>query len=248
MFGRLLVIAGDVGFGGAGIMAAESALIMGAGLVSLATRKEHVAPALARRPELMGCGAEAGDDLKGLLEPSDVLVVGPGIGQSEWSRAMVSLSLKTNTRMVIDADGLNLLATEFADSAPRDNWVLTPHPAEAARLLKITTVEVQADRFTAAAELQKKYGGVVVLKGAGSIVAHQQGLSLCSAGNPSMSTPGMGDVLSGIIGALLAANMNLLDAAHAAVWAHATAGDLAAQRLGKHILATEIYSDLRSLL
>jgi len=260
MFGRLLVVAGDEGFGGAGIMAAEAALITGAGLVSLATRQQHVSAALARRPELMVRGVESGSDLEALLASSDILIVGPGIGQSEWSTAMLSLCLEAKKPMLIDADGLNLLASTFAAHAPRENWVLTPHPAEAARLLNISTAQVQANRFGAATQLQAKYGGVIVLKGAGTIIAgkqaiagkqgiaDQQGLSLCSAGNPAMSTPGMGDVLSGIIGALLASDMSISDAARKGVWAHATAGDLSANKLGKHLLATEIYPELRALL
>ncbi|MGK0375317.1 MAG: NAD(P)H-hydrate epimerase [Arenicella sp.] len=253
LFGRVVVIGGDRNFGGAGIMAAESALISGAGLVTLATQPEHVAAALARRPELMVSGIDSADQLELILNNSDVLnkakilIVGPGVGQSVWSNEVVECSLQSGLTAIIDADGLNLLATKFKHYSPRDNWLLTPHPAEAARLLGISTAQVQADRFAAATELQQQYGGVIVLKGAGTIVADTNRLYLCSAGNPSMSTPGMGDVLSGILGGLLAQGLSLSDSARLGVWAHATAADRVAERSTKTMLATEIYADLRAL-
>jgi NAD(P)H-hydrate epimerase len=125
--------------------------------------------------------------------------------------------------------------------------VLTPHPAEAARLLTVTTAEIQENRLAAANQLQEKYGGTIVLKGAGTIVVDDANTFVCELGNPAMSTAGMGDVLSGIIGGLLAQQLLCLDAAKLAVWAHARAGDLAAQALGRHIRATEIFPFLRRL-
>jgi len=247
MFGRVVVIGGDRNYGGAGIMAAESALLSGAGLVYLASRPEHVSAALARRPELMVSGIESSDQLKRLLEQTEVLVLGPGVGQSEWSTEVVECALQSERTMLMDADGLNLLASKFKRYAPRDNWVLTPHPAEAGRLLGISTTQVQADRFAAAKALHEQYGGVIVLKGAGTIIADNNGLYLCTAGNPAMSTPGMGDILSGIIGGLLAQGLSLSASAKSGVWAHATAADNHVTTKSKHLLATDIYADLKEL-
>jgi NAD(P)H-hydrate epimerase len=245
LFGRVVLIAGDKNYGGAGIMAAEATLLTGAGLVTLATHSEHVVAALARRPELMVSGIDSVIQLEPLLDQADVLVIGPGVGQSVWSKDVVECGLRSKQMAVVDADGLNILASQLNAYAPRDNWVLTPHPAEAGRLLGITTAQVQENRFAAAKALQQRYGGVIVLKGAGTIIADQDKLYLCSAGNPSMSTPGMGDILSGIIGGLLAQGLSLSESARLGVWAHATAADRVTQN--KHMLATDIYRTLPAL-
>jgi len=247
MFGRVLVVAGDKSYGGAGIMAAESALFCGAGIVELATQAEHVAAALARRPELIVQAIDEAEQLKLPLGNASVLVIGPGLGRSPWSKELFKLCIKRELPMVLDADGLNLLA-EHKHALFNDSWVLTPHPGEAARLLKTSTKKVQNNRFAAAQAIQNKYGGVTVLKGAGTIIASDEGLYLCSEGNPAMSTPGMGDVLSGIIGGFLANGLSVSESAKLGVWAHATAADQAVQQSGKNLLATEIYSNLRELL
>lgn len=247
LYGQVLVLAGDHGFGGAGILAAEAALISGAGIVTLGTRNDHVSAALARCPELMVMGVEQGEQLQNLIEQASVLVVGPGLGRSDWSKHMLQSALATDLPMVLDADGLNLLASDFQQTVPRDNWLLTPHPAEAARLLGISNAEVQQDRFNAAQQLQQRYGGVAVLKGAGTVIADQHNLWVCNQGNSAMSAPGMGDVLSGVIGALVAQGIDLSEAAKLGVWAHASAGDRAAQQHGKHLLASDLYTSLRTL-
>ncbi len=247
LFGQALVVGGDKRYGGAAIMAAEASMRSGAGLVSLATRSEHVSAALARRPELMVGAVESAHHLDSFLTQAQIIILGPGLGQTSWSNELFERVLKTRGKMLIDADGLNILASKSQDFAPRDNWVLTPHPAEAARLLGTSTAAIQADRFSAAMALREKFGGVIVLKGAGTIIADHRGLSLCSAGNPSMSTAGMGDVLSGIIGGLLAQGLSLSEAAKRGVWAHATAADSIRDSQGKHMLATDIYSGLNAL-
>ena len=245
-FGHALALGGDHGFGGAIIMAAEAALVSGAGMVSLATRSQHTTAALTRCPEVMAVGLESGDQFDTIFQNPNVLILGPGLGQSEWSQNVFERSLVAAQAMVVDADALNLLARSQIPLT-RENWVLTPHPAEAARLLGVATVEVQTDRLAAAQELQSKFGGVVVLKGAGTIVVNSDRAFCCELGNPAMSTAGMGDVLSGIIGGLLAQKMSCTEAAKLGVWAHAKAGDLAAQNLGRHLRATEIFPFLRHL-
>ncbi|MGH8436958.1 MAG: NAD(P)H-hydrate dehydratase, partial [Pseudomonas sp.] len=244
--GHLLVVGGDHGLGGAALLAAESALRSGAGLVSLATREAHVPAALARRPELMSVGVASANQLLGLAERAQVLVVGPGLGQAAWGRSLLSVAASCTRPQVWDADALNVLAVG-ARMMPADS-VITPHPGEAARLLGISTVEVQADRPAAARALAQKYQAVTVLKGAGSLIAAPGGrLSLCDRGHPAMAGAGLGDVLAGLIGALLAQGLPAFEAASLAVWLHACAGEqLGAQ--GRGLAASELIAVIRQLL
>lgn len=134
------------------------------------------------------------------------------------------------------------------DALRRDNWILTPHPGEAARLLKTNTAEIQSDRFIAATELQKRYGGVVVLKGAGTLIATEHGLEVCSAGNPGMASAGMGDVLTGVISGLIAQGLGREEAARRGVCLHAAAGDKAARHGERGLIASDLLPWLRPLL
>lgn len=227
-FGHLSLIGGDNGMGGAILMAAESSFCCGIGLVSIITHTQNVTPALIRLPEAMTRGTSDDVDemlLDQVLCKATALVVGPGIGRRSWAALLVNTSLKQTIPMVLDADGLNLLADGSTDVRFRDNWVLTPHPGEAARLLKTDIATIEQDRFAAVIALQKKYGGVIVLKGAGTLVANHSGVFVCTYGNSSMATAGMGDVLSGIIGALLAQGVSCVNAACLGVCVHALAGD-----------------------
>ncbi|QJP07442.1 NAD(P)H-hydrate dehydratase [Pseudomonas multiresinivorans] len=247
LFGHVLVVGGDTGMGGAVLLAAESALRCGAGLVSLATRVAHVPAALARRPELMARGVSSSAELLRLAERADVLVIGPGVGRDAWGRLLVSAAASLERRQVWDADALNLLA-EGRVARPSGDWVITPHPAEAARLLGISTAEVQADRPRAALALAQRYQAVVVLKGVGSLIASPDGrLALCDHGHPAMAGAGLGDVLSGILGGLLAQGLPAFDAACLAVWLHARAGEsLGAQ--GRGLAAADLIPAVRQLL
>lgn len=247
-FGHLLVVGGDVGMGGAAVMAAQAALRTGAGLVTLATREEHRLPALARAPEVMCQGVEDGEDLEPLLARADALVIGPGLGQSEWGRGLLEAALAGNRPMLLDADALNLVA-RWETPLPTVPWVLTPHPGEAARLLEVGTDEIQANRFEQVGELQSRYGGTVVLKGAGSLTCDGDVIHLCSAGNPGMATAGMGDMLSGVIGALLAQGLAPVDAARIGVLVHARAADLCAHRWGaRGLCATDLLETIPLVL
>lgn len=251
-FGHVMVIGGDTGYGGAALMAAEAAARSGAGLVSIATRPEHVPAILARRPEVMACGVVSGQELEPWLARPTVLVVGPGLGRSPWSEQMLQQAMKSGLPMVLDADALNILAAGrvIPPGTRRDNWLLTPHPGEAARLLGVNTVDVQADRYAFAQNLQQRYGGAVILKGAGSLVASRQGaVGVVTEGNPGMATGGMGDVLSGILGALLAQGLSVTDSAQLGACLHAAAADLAAEELGQRsLLATDLMPYLCQLL
>ncbi|WP_448106126.1 NAD(P)H-hydrate dehydratase [Pseudomonas azerbaijanoccidentalis] len=245
-FGHVLLIGGDRGFGGAILLSAQSALRSGAGMVSVATRSEHVSAALARIPEAMALGTSSANQLMGLLQKVSVLVVGPGLGQAGWGRSLLSAAANAPLPQVWDADALNMLAEERV-SLPKD-CVITPHPGEAARLLGISTAEVQADRPAAAHALSKKYTAVVVLKGAGSLIASPDGrLAVCHQGHPAMSTAGLGDVLAGLVGALLAQGMTAFDAACLAVWLHANAGEQQG-KIGRGLAASDLIPAIRQLL
>jgi NAD(P)H-hydrate epimerase len=251
-FGHVMIIGGDTGYGGAALMAAEAAARTGAGLVSIATRPEHIPAILARRPEVMACGVVSGQELEPWLARPSVLVVGPGLGRSPWSEQMLQQAAKSGLPMVLDADALNILAAGRVIPAgtKRENWLLTPHPGEAARLLGVNTADVQADRYAFVQTIQQRYGGAVILKGAGSLVAAKNGLTgVVTEGNPGMATGGMGDVLSGILGGLLAQGLSITESAQLGACLHAAAADLAADEVGQRsLLATDLIPYLCQLL
>jgi NAD(P)H-hydrate epimerase len=241
--GHVLVIGGGPGMPGAARLAGEAALRAGAGLVTLAVHPQSLAAAAAR-PELMHVAASTADDLAIVLSRATVVAVGPGLGQGDWARSLFDAALASGKPLVVDADALNLLA---ASPKRVDRWVLTPHPGEAARLLGTTNAAVQADRLGAARELQQRYGGTVVLKGAGSIVHAAAGLpGLCDRGNPGMAAGGMGDVLTGVIAGIAAQCGDAACAARAGVFVHAQAGDLAARRGERGLLATDVVEQVRT--
>lgn len=243
--GHVLVVGGDVGMAGAAVLAGQAALRSGSGLVSLATRDAHASLAVAVQPELMVHGVETLQALDLLIKRADVLAVGPGLGQGEWSQALFARALDAGLPLVVDADALNLMARSGQRA---ENWVLTPHPGEAARLLGISVAEVQADRFSAARELAARYGAVVVLKGHGSLIATAAGrVDVCRYGNAAMASAGMGDVLSGILASLIGQGLEPAQAARCAVLAHALAGDAAA--VGRRqILASDLIEHLAGVL
>ena len=246
-FGHVLVIGGDDGFQGAVRMAAEAAGRVGAGLVSVATRPEHAQIISSARPEVMSHGVDSVAALMPLLKRASVVAIGPGLGQSEWAQQLLARVLESGLPLVIDADALNLLAE---DKRSAGNWVLTPHPGEAARLLDVTTADVQRDRYHAATLLQQQFSGPVVLKGSGSIVVDQDGkLHVCDKGNPGMSSGGMGDVLTGVIAGLVAQRMDINDATCLGVLLHAAAADAAAAAEGERgLFATDLMPHLRRLV
>lgn len=244
--GHVLVIGGDHGMGGAVAMAAEAAGRAGAGLVTVVTRPGHVAALLARRPECMVLGAE---DLTAPLQRASVIVAGPGLGQHDWGQDLLRQALASTLPLVLDADALNLLARWQRQGDPlarRGNWILTPHPGEAARLLGTQASLIQRDRFDSIRRLQQQYAATVVLKGAGSLIASDTGtLWLSATGNPGMGSGGMGDVLSGVIGGLLAQGLSPEQAAAAGVWIHGKAADEAAADGERGLLATDLMPGLR---
>jgi NAD(P)H-hydrate epimerase len=246
-FGHVVVVGGDAGYSGAARLAAEAAARAGAGLVSVATHPAHAPMLNLGRPELMCRAVEGPRDLAPLVERATVVAVGPGLGRGPWGRALLDAVLQVPQPLVVDADALNLLAER---PARREDWVLTPHPAEAARLLGVTAAEVQADRFAAAAALQSRYGGVVVLKGPGTVVqgAGTRPPAVCTDGNPGMASGGFGDVLTGVIAGLVAQRHALEDAAEMGACVHAASADQTAADGERGMLASDLYGPLRRLL
>jgi NAD(P)H-hydrate epimerase len=248
--GHVLCIGGNRGMGGAIRMTAEAALRAGAGRVSVACHSDHAGAMSQARPELMCHGLSedptAGDSLENLdalIAAANVIAVGPGLGRSGWGDALWRRAIESDRLLVVDADGLNRLA---ADNIQRDNWILTPHPGEAARLLHCETSEVIADRVGAAHKLAERYQAIVVLKGAGSLIAAPDDLWLCTQGNPGMATGGMGDLLTGVIAGFVAQKLDPGAAAVYGVYVHALAGDeVAAQNGERGMLPTDLYASLR---
>lgn len=246
--GHVLVMGGAPGFGGAALLAAQAAARLGAGKVTLATAEEHITASLVRCPEVMARAVRGGAEAAGLPDTADVVVIGPGLGQGAWGQALLQSALQGATPLVVDADALNLLASRWPD-VRRDDWILTPHPGEAARLLGCTVAEVQADRPEAARALQRARGGVVVLKGAGSLIVGPSGLMVCPYGNPGMASGGMGDVLSGMLGALAGQHDRLEWSAWLGVMVHGLAGDAAAKASGERgLLASDLASYARAFI
>lgn len=244
--GHVLCVGGNHGSGGAVMLASEAALRAGAGLVSVATQAAHAAPLLARLPEAMVHAVENAGDLQALFPRAKVIAIGPGLGQDDWAHELWRQVLARGTPLVIDADALNLLA-----AAPQvvHGAILTPHPGEAARLLGCSTAQVQADRFAAAHQLAERFHAVVVLKGAGTLVAAPgQRPRVIAAGNPGMAVGGMGDLLTGIIAALRAQGLDAFDAASAGALVHALAGDSAAAQGQRGLLPTDLLVPLRRLV
>jgi NAD(P)H-hydrate epimerase len=249
-FGHVLVVGGDSGMGGAVAMAGEAAMRSGAGLVTVATHPIHASQIMAHRPELMVRGIEDYPELAPLLAKATVVVLGPGLGDSDWARLVWDRVLKTSIDMgllmVVDAGGLNLLA---GDPVNNERWVLTPHPGEAANLLHVTGASaIQADRFSAVRGIQEQYGGAVLLKGCGTLI-QSTFTSLSTYGNPGMSSAGMGDILSGVIGGLLAQGLEPQAAAQLGAVVHSLAADQCTTLEGeKGLLATDLLPRIRSLL
>lgn len=244
--GHVLLVGGDAGFSGAISLAAEAALRAGAGLVSVATRKSHAGYINVSRPELMCHGVDNYLELLPLLNKASVVLIGPGLGQSPWAKNLFECVINSDKPLIIDADALNLLAKQRLH---RDNWVLTPHPGEAARLLGCSTQDIAANRFLACSRIQIIYGGVTILKGAGTLIDNGEDVSISMTGNPGMASGGMGDVLAGMIAGLVAQKWELTEAANTAVYIHGKAADLSAQAEGERgMLARDLMPFIRKLM
>lgn len=248
LFGHVLVVGGNLGMGGAARLAGEAALRAGAGLTSVATRPENVLALIVGRPELMAHGARDAAELRTLLARANVVAAGPGLGQDPWAQELLGEVLATSLPTVLDADGLNLLAIR---PQRRQDWILTPHPGEAGRLLGCSPAQVQSDRLAAGNEIAERYGGVVLLKGRCTIVAEAGHIPyVIDRGNPGMATGGMGDVLTGIVAGLMAQCRpnDALQVAAAAAYVHARSADAAAANGERGLIASDLFPQLRAWL
>lgn len=245
-FGHVLAIGGDAGMGGAIRLCAEAALRVGAGLVSAATRAENIAAINAARPEVMAHATTDAVALTPLFARANVIALGPGLGQSDWSRTLWRAALDSHKPVIVDADALNLLAAQKATLPPGS--VITPHPGEASRLLEWSRERIASDRYAAVRELATRLRCVAVLKGAGTLIAHERGdVAVCPWGNPGMASGGMGDVLTGVVAGLMAQGLNAWRAARLGVSLHAQAGDAAARDGEAGTLASDLFANLRRL-
>lgn len=244
--GHVLVVGGDKGMGGAALLAGSAALHGGAGKVTVLTQEAHVASFLVRQPEIMVHGVTANTDISPWLAKADAVVLGPGLGRQPWGRALAQQALLAPCPLLCDADGLYWL--DACNDLKRPHaTVVTPHPGEAATLLNRKTAWVQTHRRQALESLMNKTQAVVVLKGNGTMVSREEaGPLVLGCGNPGMAVAGMGDVLSGVIGALLAQGMPAEHAATLGAWWHSYTADVLAQQQGEvALLPTKVIAALK---
>lgn len=247
-YGRLLCIGGNQGMSGAIRLSSEAALRTGTGLVKVYTHESSILQICGGRPELMVSSKGLSDALKW----ATCIVIGPGLGQDEWSKKtfdeVMDYCQHNPKPIVIDADALNLNAVNTSFVALTD-CVITPHVGEAARLLNVSIEEIEANRFNYARQCSQRYDATCVLKGAGSIVDNQSHSWVCRHGNPGMATAGMGDVLAGILGSLLSQGLSTDMACQYGVSIHAKAGDIVAQKFGQRgLLASDLFDTVRLLI
>lgn len=255
--GKVLIIGGAPGMAGAALLAGRATLHAGAGWVILDFIDDRAISVLSDQPELMLRTGQIGDVTQ--IHP-DVIAIGPGLGQGSLAEQLLLESLQSTAFLVIDADALNLIAANSQllkelKARPSLSTVLTPHPGEAANLLKQTTEQVQADRELAIQKLVELTGSIVVLKGHHTLVyASQQSMQVCLRGNPGMGVGGMGDVLTGITAAILAQgirhNLNAYEATCLAVELHSCAADnLLNQGVGPiGMTPSEVLLEVRNLI
>ena len=260
-YGKVMCLAGSARFRGAAALAAEGALRAGAGLMTLASVEPVIAAVAARCPECVflpcrqsaggGVSAQSGKAVLEKVRGMDVLLFGPGLGDTEDTAALLEqLGPSAGCALVLDADGLNAAAK--MDALPRSPGlplILTPHPGEMARLCGLTIAEVNAGREGIAAGYARAEDCVVVLKGHRTIVAGPDGeVFVNPTGNPGLSRGGSGDILAGMIAGLAAQGLPPLDAAVCGVWLHGAAADQCAKRLGQYgMLPHDIFTDLGAI-
>ena len=247
--GKLLCIGGNKGMAGAIRMSGEAALRTGVGLLKVFCHPDSEGAVSSGRPELM----LASQALQQQLNWASCIAIGPGLGQNEWSQSLftaLAQHLTTQPKaVVIDADGLNILVKRPQLMKNLAKLVITPHPGEAARLLNCSIRDIEHERYGAAIELAKTYQACCVLKGPGTIISDGSQTFVCTDGNPGMASGGMGDVLTGIIAALLAQGVSAMQAAAYGVCLHSASADkLAAQYGQRGMLATDLFEALRALV
>lgn len=246
--GHVLVIGGDTGMSGAAKLAALGALRVGAGLVTVLTHPDHADYINISQPELMCRHVKQPQDILSLAEKATAVALGPGTGSNAWSENVIEAALTLDKPMVVDAGALRYLAKH---PLQKSNWVLTPHVGEAAALLGQGAQQRIADddRLTACQKLQAQYHGVVICKGANTVIQTDDAAYFCPDGNPGMASGGMGDLLTGVIAGLIAQGHALSFATQLGVCLHAKAADLTAAALGmRGLIATDILPQIQKLL
>lgn len=246
--GKLLCIGGNQGTAGAIRLTSEAALRTGAGMVRVYTHNSSILPVSIGRPELM----VSSENLSSALEWASCVVIGPGLGQDKWAEKtfteVLKYCLSNKKPLVIDADGLNLLAKN-ASVYRLNNCIITPHSGEAARLMSSDAQAIEANRYYYAHECAKRYTATCVLKGAGTIIDNTQKTWVCENGSPALAVGGSGDVLTGIIGALMAQGLSIDEAACYGVTLHAKAGDIASEQDGERgMLPSDLFAIVRKLI
>ncbi len=241
--GTLCLVGGNHTMMGAIQLAARASLHTGAGLVKVITQAEHTIALTQQQPELM-CYDHT--HLASQIQTANAIAIGPGLGLDHWAQQCYQTVLSQLLPKVLDADALKLLAKT---PQQHENWILTPHPGEAAQLLNTSSQAIQNNRIHAIQSLQQKYGGVIVLKGNGTLIFDGEQMEICLAGNPGMAVGGMGDTLTGIITTFLAQGLSPWNAANLGVSLHAHAGDqLAQQKSQSGVLPSELALEVSLIL
>jgi NAD(P)H-hydrate epimerase len=244
-YGHSLIVGGCSTLLGAVMMAASAAARVGSGLTTVACAPTVSMLVPLAQPEIMSCPIDSPEQLEPLILKANTIAIGPGLGQDSWALGLLQKILMVDLPLVVDADALNLLAQR---PQYNEHWILTPHPGEAARLLGVSPTSIEKDRYAAVEQLQKQYGGVIVLKGHKTLIACEKGVWKNQTGNPGMATGGMGDILTGVITGLVAQGVPFDKAALIGVFIHGKAGDLAAEKGQRGLLATDLLLFLRQLV
>ena len=256
-FGKVLICAGSPGMGGAGILASEASLFCGSGLVTLVTDTSNVSSSLLRNPEVMITGVDMVEgvniDLK--IKDHNVILYGPGIANTAFAKTILDKILKSanNSKIILDAGALHIAASSKSLIKKSNKTILmTPHPGEAAILLNISIEEVQRDRLSAAKQIADTYGAsIVILKGMGTVVFDSKNNKsfVSSCGGPELATGGTGDVLAGVLTALLAQSLDIRNASLIAVAVHSESGLKFKEEIGEIGLnASSLIPIIRQLL
>ncbi|MAR95717.1 MAG: NAD(P)H-hydrate dehydratase [Gammaproteobacteria bacterium] len=247
-FGRVMIIGGSEGMGGAAILSSEASLFCGSGLVYLNTHPSNVEASLIRNPEIMALGINESLSIPNNI---NILLCGPGLKNDKWSNNIFNEIFKTKNieTLIFDAGALQFITEKKFDD--NENIILTPHPGEAAKLLGISNNEVQEDRINAAKQISKRFSAYVILKGKDTIICSKdnEDIFMCSEGGPELSSGGTGDVLAGVISALIAQKLNIIDACILSVAVHSRAGEIFKNKTGEIGLnASSLILTIRDLI
>lgn len=251
--GRALFIGGSNGTSGAALLACEASLKSGVGLLSALVGEYAVMPMLCRTPEVMVRGVQNNTEqqVRELLESVDAVAIGPGLSRSDQAKTLLIETLKAKKPTVIDADALNLIASypEIWKQYGHNACVLTPHPAEAARLLSGSVTEVEANRYASMEKLVKRFQCTVLLKGSGTLISnYDNNIYVCYLGNEAMATGGMGDVLSGLILSFLAKSQNCIESTNYAAFIHSMSGEVASEHGIVGCLPTDLIATAKLII